>query len=552
MGFWDRVLREKKSKSSKRDAKDREALKEVLEEQKNQEEAEAKKTAAEEAKKIAAEEAKKQAELKARQEAAQREQERLTAANRAATQERNVINPDMPIQERQQVQTRMAQPVRQSIGVAPEKVISNTLNNNLLEKEEEKNKNENFVEYVDPITNKVYLVKPGEKPPKGTVLKKTYTKKAYNTASTAIQKARENKEALTKGKRALAPSTNKTSWKNSAGTGQLAMSAAKVGLSNVVNVDPNNLTKEQKEEFAKEQAWKNMSYAEKQKARNTLPDKDGDLVPDMYDCVPDDYAKQGYADVYLGGKYALGPSRKGQNWRTAANSGQLAKSAAKVELSSVINVDPKTMTEAQKETYAKEQTWKNMSETEKILARQTLPDKDGDLVPDMYDCVPDDYTKQGYADVYLGGKYALGPSKKMQRNIVTGKGRLQMATSMKGPKDVVGAVVNEAGVGNILDFVSGGSTAGKNPSMSGKTNGKASTEKVMNKIMGPSNGNKSTIVKSKSNKNFQVNMSKNFKQKFDVNVINKKKFGTKAASKKGMEKPVADKVFKKMSKKYGF
>src|SRR6056297_2262678 len=171
MGFWDRVLREKKSKSSKRDAKDREALKEVLEEQKDQ--------------------------------------ERLTAANRAATQERNVINPDMPIQERQQVQTRMAQPVRQSIGVAPEKVISNTLNNNLLEKEEEKNKNENFVEYVDPITNKVYLVKPGEKPPKGTVLKKTYTKKAYNTASTAIQKGRENKEALTKGKRALAPSTNK-------------------------------------------------------------------------------------------------------------------------------------------------------------------------------------------------------------------------------------------------------------------------------------------------------------------------------------------------------
>ena len=256
MGFWDKVVKERKKSARNKDRDDDEALKDLLAEQKAQEEAAAKQAAEAEAQRKAQEEAKRQAEIAARQEAARKEQERLAEANRQASSERTVINSNENIRQQQ----------TSSISPNPENVVnrslqlnnnlSNNINNRGLEK---KNYNEELIEYVDPKTGKVYLLRPGEKPPKGAVLKqelnKTENKEkktvVFNTATTAISRATENAEKLATGKKALAPSNNKN-WAGRANTGQLAMSAANVGLSSVIDVDPNNLTKEQKETFAKE------------------------------------------------------------------------------------------------------------------------------------------------------------------------------------------------------------------------------------------------------------------------------------------------------------
>jgi hypothetical protein len=557
MGFWDRFKKDKKDKSSKQDRDDERDV-QILVEQERLAEIQRKKDEADQ---------KRQAEKLAknnREAQALAEQKRQSEANQKASEARTVINPYTQTATNRNIASQQNKLTNVQVSaVNTASVVSRSLPVSLTKNTEQEKKTEALIEYVDPKTGKIVILKSGQTPPSGYIQRgATTVSVGINNSTTAIQRAKANADAIIYGKQALQSSQ----LPNNFYTNELAESAKTAGVSvdsenksvnlslpdvsqfqpGVVSSEPTvslnssdslQLNSLSLEPVALKTSALNVAAPQSLSADSISTEKipTVDIENTLNVATP---------------KQALAPSSTGLDWRNAAGTGTLANSAAKVELSNVINTS--NLTAEDKATFAKEQIWKNMSEQEKILARQTLPDKDGDMVPDIYDCVPDDYTKQGYADIYLGGKYAMQKSTKSKRVIVSGKGKLQMAQSMNTNKDVLGAVASEAQVGAILNLTSDGSTAGSNPALSGGDVSSiiGDTKKVSSKITG-GNLKQSVTLKSKQNDNFKVNLNKNFNKTYSVNALNKKKFGSKTASKKNLNKTSANKEFKKISKRFG-
>lgn len=256
-------------------------------------------------------------------------------------------------------------------------------------------------------------------------------------------------------------------------------------------------------------------------------------------------------------KFALKPFTKGKDWIKAAKTDKLAKSSAEDELRESSNVTTNLSTTSVNQSNTakkalkpstKGEDWIKAANSGKFAKSAT----DNELRQNSDVTINLSTTSVNQYDTV---KQALRPSKGLTKQVVNNKGRLKMAQSMSGSKQMKGKVALKPKVGNLINNEKD-NTVPKTPTMfdnksskndnksskndKNKTDSDKNVQNVINKITGDNskknvskkNISKKKIVKTKSNDNYTINMNKNLQQSFlDYDMDNKifknnnKKFG---------------------------